>query len=252
MRWIDALAWSGLWLAVAAAALVAASSRAIGIDPAPVVMALAAGGTLAVYGTDRLRDRVRDRGTAPERAAFVERHRAAITFLAAAGGLAAAASALAAGPQVAALAALVAALGLLHRRLKRWTFAKPVYLTFAWTAVAVGLPAAYDAAALHRAWAAGVVATTILANVALSNLRDAEGLAGRFGRTRTLRVASAILTAGLAAAVLGPPTVRPLAVLPAAMAAAVWAFRPSERYGALAVDGALLAGAVLALWLART
>jgi len=251
MRWLDALAWSGVWLAAAAAALVAASSRALGADPAWLPMAVAAGGTLAVYGTDRLRDLARDRATAPERAAFVERHRNAITALAAAGGAVAAACAVAAGPAVAATAALVALLGLFHRRLKRRVAAKPAYLTFAWTAVAVGLPAAYDAAALHRGWAAAVVAPTILANVALSNLRDGEGLAGRFGGARTRRAAAVLLAGAAAAALTGPAPVRPLVMLPAAMAVALRGFRASERYGALAVDGALLAGALLALWLAR-
>src|SRR5205809_859503 len=116
MRLLDALVWSGVWLAAAAAALVAACSRGMGVEPA--------------------------------------------------------------------------LLGLFHRRLKRWTPAKPVYLSCAWTAVAVALPAAHDPAARHAAWAAGVVAPTILANVALSNLRDGEGFAGRFGRARTLRAAA--------------------------------------------------------------
>jgi len=247
LAWLDALAWSSLWLAAVAAALAAASSRVMGIDPAPAVLVLAAGGTLAVYGADRLRDLPRDRGTAPARAAFVERHRTAIALLAGAGALAAGGSALAAGPRVAALAALVAAFGFAHRRLKRWVVAKPLYLTFAWTAVAVALPAAYDPAARDVGWVSAVVAASVLANVALSNLRDAEGLAGRHGRVRTLQAVAVILAAGLAAALVGPPSLRPLAALPVAMAVAAAGFRPSERYGALVVDGALLVGAGLAL-----
>jgi hypothetical protein len=41
--------------------------------------------------------------------------------------------------------------------------------------------------------------------------------------------------------------VRPLAALPIAMGVALLGFRPSERYGAGVVDGALLVGALLAL-----
>jgi hypothetical protein len=81
----------------------------------------------------------------------------------------------------------------------------------------------------------------------LSNLRDREALAGRLGANRALPLAGASALAGLAAALLGPAPVRPLAALPLAMAAAVLGFRPTERYGALCVDGALLAGALLAL-----
>jgi len=247
LAWLDALVWSSLWLAAAAAALLAASARAMGVEPAPALLLLAASGTLAVYGADRLRDLSRDRATAPRRAAFVERHRAAIALLAGAGGLTAVGCALAAGRRVALVAALVAAFGFAHRRLKRWLVVKPLYLTGAWTAVAVALPAASDPAARHRSWTAAVVAASVLANVALSNLRDAEGLAGRHGRAPTLAAVAAILAAGLAAALAGPPSLRPLAALPAAMGVAAVGFRPSERYGGFVVDGALLAGALLAL-----
>jgi hypothetical protein len=40
--------------------------------------------------------------------------------------------------------------------------------------------------------------------------------------------------------------VRALVALPLAMGAAVAAFRPGERYGALVVDGALLVGGLAA------
>jgi hypothetical protein len=99
------------------------------------------------------------------------------------------------------------------------------------------------------AFAAAVVGTSVLANAALSNLRDGEGVAGRIGRRRTLTVAGVVVALGLGAALLAPPPVRPLAALPVAMGAAVLGFRPSERYGALVVDGALLAGALAALGL---
>jgi hypothetical protein len=92
-----------------------------------------------------------------------------------------------------------------------------------------------------------VVGAAVLANVVLSNLRDREALAGRLGARRALPLAAAIALAGFAAALLAPPAVRPLAALPLAMAAAALRFRPSERYGALVVDGALLAGALVAL-----
>jgi len=244
---LDALVWSSLWLALAAAALAAAASRALGVAPAPALLGLAFGGTLVVYVLDRVRDLAHDRITAPARSAFVERHRRGLIGLAAVGALVAAGSALALGPRPAGLALGVGALGLAHRRLKQWLLVKPVYLTFAWTAVPVGLPALYDPGAEHVGFAVAVVGATVLANVALSNLRDREGLAARLGPVRTLAVASAILAAGLAAALLAPAPVRPLAALPAAMGVALAGFRPSERYGGLVVDGALLVGAVAAL-----
>jgi 4-hydroxybenzoate polyprenyltransferase len=243
----DALAWSSLWLALAAAALAAAASRALEVPPAPAVLGLAFGGTLVIYVIDRLRDLARDRTSSPARAAFVTWHRPALVALAGLAGALAAGSALALHPRVWLLALLVGALGLAHRRLKRMAFVKPVYLTFAWTAVPVGLPAAEDPAARHLGAVALVVGASVLANVALSNLRDGEAIAGRLGTRRTLGLAGAILAGGLAVALLGPASVRPLAALPLAMGAAVLGFRPSERYGALVVDGALLGGALAAL-----
>jgi 4-hydroxybenzoate polyprenyltransferase len=244
---LDALAWSSLGIALAAAALAAAASQALGVPPAPAVLGLAFGGTLVVYVIDRLRDLARDRASAPARAAFVERHRRALLALAGLGAALAAGSALALRPPAVALALAVGALGLAHRRLKRWWLVKPAYLTFAWTAVPVCLPAAQDPAARHVGFAAAVVGASVLANVALSNLRDGEGVAGRIGARRTRAVAATVLAGGLGAALFAPPAVRPLAALPVAMGAALLGFRPSERYGALVVDGALLAGALAAL-----
>lgn len=244
---MDALLWSSVWLAAAAAALTAAGARALGVPASPALLGLAFGGTLLVYVLDRLRDLERDRTSAPARAAFVERHRAWLLGLAGGGAALAAACALTLRPAALLLAALVAMLGFFHRRLKAWLLVKPAYLTFAWTAVPVGLPAAHDPAAQHVGAATFVVGATVLANVALSNLRDGEGLAARLGRRRTLGVAATILGVGLVVALAGPAPVRRLAALPVAMGIAVVGFRPGERYGAAVVDGALLAGALAAL-----
>ena len=247
LAWLDALLWSSAWLALTCLCLTAAATRALGLDPEPKLLVLAFGGTLAVYVIDRVRDLPRDRKTAPTRAAFVDRHRRALLVLGGLGGGAAAGAVLRLGPRALALAALVGALGLAHRRLKRWSAVKPVYLTFAWTAVPVGLPAAELPGARHLLWVAAITGAAVLANVALSNLRDHEALAARLGARRVLRNAAVFSLAGFAAALLGPTAVRPLAALPLAMGAAVLGFRPSERYGALVVDGALLVGSLAAL-----
>ena len=56
--------------------------------------------------------------------------------------------------------------------------------------------------------------------------------------------------AGLVLALLAPATVRPLAAVCAATLAVLLPFRDSERYGLVAVDGALLVGGVAAVLLA--
>ena len=247
LAWLDAWLWSSAWLALAAAALTAAAARALGLAPRPALLGLAFGGTLAVYVIDRVRDLPRDRVTAPERAAFVARHRRALLAARRPRGRRRRRRLARARPAAAPLAAGVGALGLAHRRLKRFAAAKPLYLTFAWTAVPVGLPAAAVSRRAARRLGRGDRRRAVLANVVLSNLRDREALAGRLGAKRALPLAGGHPLGGLAAALSGPAAVRPLAALPLAMAAAVLGFRPTERYGALYVDGALLAGALLAL-----
>jgi 4-hydroxybenzoate polyprenyltransferase len=115
---IDALLWSSVWLAAAAAVLTAAGARSLGLEPAPALLGLAFGGTLVVYVVDRLRDLERDRVRSPARAAFVERNRGRLLTLAAAGGALAGACALSLRPEPLLLTAGVAALGFAHRRLR--------------------------------------------------------------------------------------------------------------------------------------
>ena len=61
------------------------------------------------------------------------------------------------------------------------------------------------------------------------------------------RSSRAIAAAATAAALAGPAAVRPLAAIPVATLLVLARFRTSERYGLVAVDGALLVGALAAL-----
>jgi len=166
-------------------------------------------------------------------------------------GLAAAGLGIRLGARVLALAAAVALLGLWHRRLKHRGGLKPLYLTAAWTAVAVGLPMTRQPGAEGALPVATAVAGAVLSNVVLSSARDGEGAVGRLGPGQTRVVAALPLFPAALAALLGPPAARSLLALPVATAAAVVGFRPSERYGAWVVDGALLVGALAALLLGR-
>ena len=118
---------------------------------------------------------------------------------------------------------------------------KPFYLSGSWAAVCVGLPVA-AASESHRldpariALVTAIVVACVHANVILSNLRDAEGLAARFGERRARSAAALLCAAAGALALIGPREVLPLVALPLAMGAAVGAFRPGERFGALAAE----------------
>ena len=249
MRALDALAWSSVWVALAAAALCAASARAMQGEVPLSAVGLALFGTLVVYNVDRLRDLERDRATAPCRSAFIEAHRGAIEGLVAGSALAAGLLALLVGLRAIAVLAPVLGLGLLHRRLKHVGLAKPFYITLAWLAVTVGLPAVLLEAPAFAGWVSAVIGATVLANVVASNLRDGEAASAALGAHVPLRLARLGAVGGVLISLAAPAPVRPLVVVPLATLAALVSFHADERYGHVVVDGALLMGAAGALLL---
>jgi 4-hydroxybenzoate polyprenyltransferase len=251
---LEALLFSSLWVAAAAAALTGAASRALGQTPAAGPLLLAFGGTLAVYNLDRLRDLARDRASAPARSAFVERHFGVLGALGAAGAALGALGAWLAGPRAFLPLLAAAPLALAHRRLKPLWRAKALYVTAGWVLVVAGVPIAVAGArapARGAAWTTAVLALAILANAIASNVRDAEAAAAVIGRERALGLARGAAALALLLALLAPAPVRRLAAVAGATLAAVACYRPGERYGLGVVDGALLAGG-LAAWACAT
>lgn len=246
-RALDALAFTSLWVAAAAGVLAAAASRAMGVAVDPAVVGLAGTGTLVIYTVDRLRDLPRDRATSPQRAAFVERHSTELGALGVVAAVTAIACGWLAGPRAIGVALLVLPVGLLHRRLKHFAYGKALYITLAWVAVVVGVPAAAGQGAQGIPLVGLCIAASIFANAIASNVRDDEAAAARIGHGPALATARITAALGIAVALLAPPPVRPLAAVPGLTLVALLLFRPGERYGLLAVDGALIAGGLLAL-----
>ncbi len=245
-RLLDAVAFSSVWVAAAAAALVAATSRALEVPFDPRLAGLAAAGTLFVYNVDRLRDLEPDRLTAPVRSAFVERWRHALLGLAAAAAVAAVALTWLCGPRVFLVLVPTAAAGLLHRRLKHLVWAKGGYIALAWTVVVVGLPAVTAPAPQNTLQVSVIVLLAVYANAIASNIRDAEAGAARIGLQRALQISRLVAGASLLVAAVGPAPVRPLLTVPLLTLGALVFFRADERYGLVVVDGALLVGALVA------
>lgn len=249
-RLLDPLAFSSLWLAGTAAALAAAASQALAIPPAPRALGLAFCGTLVVYNVDRLRDLERDRLTAPARSAFVEAHGGLLAALCVLAGLVCLVLAWPPRAAVLLLLAPILAAGLAHRRLKRFGFAKALYLVAAWVGVTVGLPAVLARSPVEPgalASTTGILAASILANAIASNIRDQEAGALRVGLATALATARVVAFLAVLFAVLAPPPIRRLLPIPALTLCALLPFRADERYGLLVVDGALLVGALASL-----
>ena len=137
------------------------------------------------------------------------------------------------------------ALGLFHRRLKASQPGGAVfYVTGAWVAVVVGLPAASLGASPGAVLAAtGALGPAIAANLLASELR---GHAQDEPARRRLRAGQWLAVAGCLAA-LAHPSTRPLAPVPLCAWASLAGFRTSERYALIVLDGALLLGALAAL-----
>lgn len=259
----ESLAYSSGLAALVGGAMTGAVGRALASPTPPRDAALAACGAFVIYGVDRLRDVAHDRPSSPGRTAFVLRRRRPLQG---ATGLAALAliALLAATPATSvALCLSVGAIGLLHRRMKRNVRFKIAYVAAAWTAACVGIPwlAGLDPASgvggtsgavgdvTHAAlvWPVLFVGSAVTANLIASNLRDGKRSATGWSSGPALSVARGIAGAGLVLAALAPERFDPLAWIPAAELAALCLFRPSERFGHLAVDGALVLGALVSI-----
>lgn len=243
---LDVLAFSSSWVAAAAAALTVACSHAMGVSAAWAAVGLAFAGTLVVYNLDRLRDLDADRATAPDRSAFVAKHGGGLALVTVAAAVGSLGFALAAGIRAWAVLVPILGLGLLHRRIKHLVFGKSAYITAAWVGVVAGVPATIDPAATQVTWTVGITASALFANAMASNVRDLEVAAARFGPRPALHAARAFALLGVVIAAAAPAPARSLMAVPAATLLALLLFRPGERYGLLIVDGALLAGAVVA------
>jgi len=245
---LDALVFSGLWVAIAAPALVSATSRAFGAAPDPTAMLYAFAGTFAVYGLDRLRDRASDVASAPIRSAFVARHRRALVAATVLAAAIAAACAFALGPHGIALSAVAGGVGALHRKLKRLIPVKGVYIAAVWLLVVVG-SAALKSSPTRAAigWAVAILFTALFANAISFTARDREGIVARVGRRQAMAAAVGWATIGsLLALTAAPAELRPMAAIPIATLMTLIPFRWDERYAPFVVDGALIAGALVA------
>lgn len=263
----EGLAYSSGLAALVGGAMTWAVGRTLGSPSVPSEAAIVACGAFVIYNVDRLRDLARDGSSSPARSAFVARNRPALVGATGLAGLALGALLAMAPTRSVALCLAVGSVGLLHRRLKNDVRFKVAYVSAAWTAACVGLPwlagvdgvggvgggeggAAESGARTARealAWALLFVGSAVTANLIASNLREGKCRAAAWAPARALESARAIAITGLLAALIAPEGLASLAWIPALEVAALGCFRRTERFGHLAVDGALLLGALFAI-----
>ena len=243
---LDALAFANVLPAGLAGALTIAAGQALS-TPAPLRWAAAAAsGGVVIYGLDRLRDQALDRATSPLRTAFVARHSRALWASIAVAACILLTTLWRAPAGAAALYVGVGAIGLLHRRLKHLAGLKTLYVSLAWTLATAGAP--YLAGGAGPVLEIGAIFfASVAANLIASNLRDDEAPLLLGPPARALCLARGMAAVGVALALGAPGALTPLVWIPTAELVALAFFRPTERYGHLAVDGALLAGALATL-----
>ena len=260
---LEVLAFSSLLAAGVAGALSLATGFVLLDRGLPLAAGLAFAGTLVVYNVDRLRDLERDERASPRRSAFVGAHRRALLGLIAIAGGCSGLLAWRVGLPAVALCAAVLLPSLFHRRIKRHPAVKAAYVTAAWVAVTVGLPALVALASsdpaggqlgrMDRAEAgfamlvasvAAIYAAAIGANLVASNARDFQHLAGvRFA----VWGARGLAASGVVIALAGPAATRQLVWIPLAQLAGILHSADGERDRLLRVDGLLLLGALAPL-----
>ena len=248
-RWSDGFAYSSGLAASVGGALTLVASRVFDAPDETRWVSLVATGTFIIYNLDRLRDLERDRGTSPHRTAFVSRNQ---NWLYA--SVVVAASVFTAllwttPPRTILLCLAVGLVGLFHRRLKKRPALKTFYVSVSWVGACVGLPWLASQQDRVGPWVVGVLLASLAANLIASNLRDDEVLEVmrvNDDRRRVLWAARSLILSAIAIALLGPGESLALVWIPICEGVALIRFRPTERYGHLAVDGGLLIGAIAA------
>jgi 4-hydroxybenzoate polyprenyltransferase len=241
----DAVAFSSVLAAAVGGALSLAAGLALAAPGIHVWIFLTSAGTFIIYNLDRLRDLEHDRTTSPIRTAFVSHHRQLLYGIVLVTAIGFAATLLAAPSPIIILCLTIGCVGLLHRRMKRYPTIKAFYVSASWVAAVVGLPWIASNSALGI-WVAGVFFASLAANVIASNLRDDEVISVSGGHNTILWAARGFIVLALAIAIAAPDRLFALAWIPFCEGLALLFFRPTERYGHLVIDGALLAGALAA------
>lgn len=246
-RAADAFVFSSGLAAAIGGSLSLVASRVLGAPDAGSWAVLAASGTFIIYNLDRLRDIDRDRAISPLRTAFVVRN---LRRLYAAVGIAAIcflATLVAAPPSIMLLCLAIGVVGLFHRRLKAFAALKAAYVSIAWVAACVGIPWVASGRADAGPWVASILLASLTANLIASNLRDdephGEEEGAPSGTAPALWIARAMTILAVAITLAAPDALHPLVWIPVCEGLALAYFRPSERYGLIAVDGGLLIGA---------
>jgi hypothetical protein len=223
---VDWLIRSGIWVGACAVALLLAASRSMGGDPSWSLIAVTGLGTVAVYGFDRW---AVDRSGPP----FWLLPLLPAVIL----GLRLPAAAVA-------ILICVCGLALVHARLRDLPWTKPLYITVAWIGVVIGVPWVLRGSGPVPG-ALGPLALAIVANVLACDAVDREAEAAQIDPRQIWWLARFLALTGVVVALMSPGA-EVIAAVPGMLVLALIPWPVSRRWAERGLDGALLAGALLA------
>ena len=223
---MDWLICSGIWVGGCAVALLLAASRSMGGDPSWPLVAVTGLGTVAIYGFDRW---AIDRAGPPFW--ILPLLPAAVLGL---------------RLPVAAIPILVGVCGLalVHARLRELPWTKPLYITVAWIGVVIGVPWVLRGGG-SVPLALAPLTLAIVANVLACDAVDREAEAAQIDPHRVWWLARILALTGVVVALMSPGA-EAIAAVPAMLVLALIPWPVSRRWVERGLDGALMAGALLA------
>jgi len=143
----------------------------------------------------------------------------------------------------------VCALALVHARLRQLPWAKPLYITVAWISVVIGLPWVIRGPGPVPG-ALAPLALAVVANVLACDAVDREAEAAQIDPRKVWWLARILALIGVVVGLMSPGA-QATAAVPAILLLALIPWPASRQWAERGLDGALLAGALLASFLMR-
>lgn len=242
--YINILSHTGLLVSLAALSLLCTTYTFFGTEIRPEILIIVFTGTYCIYNTDHIRGITSDKRSRPLRVRFIKNNRRVLVILTLLSFLVSSVAGLLylSFKQISILLTVMV-IGLLHRRLKHNYVLSSIYITASWICVVILMPLS-GIIPDGILWFAFIVGTALHAN-ALAYTMSTETLNG----TNILKIPGLIAAAGCVSAIIAPHRFLPVICIPAVTLLVLLLFHKRENFELMYLDGSLIAGSVLSMFL---